>query len=303
MTNPVFPPALNPGDTIGVFSPSSSIVTERFQAGVKILEERGYNVLIHPQTYSGSDTGDQQAGTPENKAAALMDLWLDKNVRAIFASCGGNGAVHMLPLIDWPALTGSPKILMGFSDITALLSGLYTQTHIAGYFGPTVQTLSRLENINLVFDLLGGTTSGYIISMPDVGIVQHGMAEAPVFAATLSVLLSLAGTQYFPSLEGHILVLEDIGEELSRLDRLFWQLRQVVDFSKLAGLICGDFIDLQDTGRPFGQNFDDIIRLHSTDINGPVVTGAPLGHGKRLFPLAQGQPALIDTRNTHLLLR
>lgn len=298
----IFPAPLCQGQTIGIFSPSSSIVPERFEAGLLILRERGYKLVIHPQTYEGSTSGNQQAGTAEQKAAAFMELWADKNIHAIIASCGGNSAVHMLPLLNWDKIKATPKTLMGFSDTTALISALYQKTKISGYFGPTVQTLGRIRDLNLIFQVLESNQSDIIPLLP-AKVIKHGLVEAPVFAATLSVLLSLAGTEFFPSLEGHILILEDIGEELSHLDRMLWQLRQVIDFKKLAGIAFGEFVDIKDTGRPLGLSFDDIMRYHTADIDGPVIINAPIGHGNSLFPIPLGWEVTLDTQNTpHLIL-
>lgn len=290
------------GQTIGIFAPSSSIVAERFNAGVDILHNRGFKTIIHPQTYTGADTGNQFAGTPQQKATALMDLWTDKNVDAIMAACGGNTASQFLYLLDFDILEHHPKPMMGFSDTTALLTALYTKNGNAGFFAPTVQTLGRIENLDTVFNVLSGNADT-TINLTGTEIIKTGKTEAaPIFAATFSVLMSLAGTHYFPNLSGHILVLEDVGEELNNLDRMLWQLYQIIPFPLLSGLVFGHYADTKDTGRPFGLDFDGIINKYTTHLEIPVLKNAPIGHGTNLCPIPLGRKSVLDATNRNLIL-
>ena len=299
--NIAFPPALQSGQTIGIFSPSSSIVRERFDAGVKILTDHGFKVYIHPQTHQGADSGNQYAGTPQDKVAALMDLWTNPAIDAVMASCGGNTAVQMLPLIDWNRLRATPKILMGFSDTTALLCGLYAQSHIGSVFGPTVQTLGRIDDVAQVFDTIMQKRN-VSISLAGADILRGGTAQAPIFAATLSLLLSLAGTKYFPKLDGHILIVEDVGEEVSHLDRYLWQLTQVIDISKLAGFILGRIENISDTGRPLGVSLKESALIHLKDLKAPLILNAPIGHGQSLPALPLGHMAKLNAETSVLIL-
>jgi len=284
--------------TIGIMSPSSSIVPERFDAGVRLLEAQGFHLVIHPQTYLGSGSGNQQAGTPAQKAQALHDLWNNPAVNLVMASCGGNRSSQLLPLLDYKIA----KPVMGLSDTTALLSALYVHK-VKGYFGPAVQNLARLnaDFQEITFDILRGHPR-QSISLPNITLYCEGAVRAPVFAATLSVLMSLAGTPYFPDLRGHILVVEDVGEELTHLDRALWHLRHCCDLTLLAGLIFGEFVDTRDTGRPFGCSLEDIIRTHIADLSCPIIGNAPIGHGAHLFPIRLGGYMTLDTASPHLIL-
>lgn len=294
---------------IGILSPSSSINRERFSKGLSLLEQRGFQTTIHPQTYIGADTGNQYAGSPEEKAAAFMDLWNDDSVTTIMAACGGNFSSQFLHLLDYEELSRTPKAVIGFSDTTALLSALYSEAGIGGIFGPTVQTLGRIENLDKTFDVLFGTPYTKIDLLDSqllLSSINHS-AKAPLYAATLSVLLSLAGTPYFPDLSGHILIIEDVGEELSHLDRMLWQLNQLCPFTYLEGLIFGDFVDMRDTGRPLGIDFEGIIKKHTEGLLIPIVINAPIGHGTRFMPIHLGRTATLiapleDTSSPRLIL-
>jgi muramoyltetrapeptide carboxypeptidase len=274
------------------------------ELGLSILKARGFDVVIHPQTYLGADTGNQLAGTPEEKALAFMDLWNNDSVSVIMASCGGNFSSQFLNLLDYEELSLTPKAVIGFSDTTALLSALYACAGIGGIFGPTVQTLGRIENLDKVTDILFGRTVSEIELTGSTLLPSsiNNSAKAPLYAATLAVLLSLAGTPYFPDLSGHILVIEDIGEELSHLDRMLWQLNQLCPFSHLEGLIFGEFVDMSDTGRPLGLDFEGVVRKHTAGLLIPILINAPIGHGSNFMPIQLGRTATLDASSSPRLI-
>jgi muramoyltetrapeptide carboxypeptidase len=285
---------------IGVFAPSSRITPEKFEAGLAVLKSR-YKVIVHPQTYAELH---QSAGTTAEKIAAYHDLLKNPDVGIIVAAAGGNRAAHMLEGIDWELVSKYPKPLMGFSDTTALLNGISARTGIGGFFGPVVQSFGTLtpEDLNRAFSSIEGRP--YEFSTKDTDVLFPGKAEGPLFGGTMSVLASLSGTPYFPDMTGSILFLEDIGDETSRIDRMMLQLRRAVPFSSLKGIVFGDFLNLQDTGRPFGFTLEDILREHTQGLTIPVVMNAPFGHGSRLATLPVGKTARLecDKNNTFELL-
>jgi muramoyltetrapeptide carboxypeptidase len=248
------------------------------------------------------DTDTQYAGSPEQKAAAFMDLWTNPDIDTIMASCGGNFSSQFLHLLDYKLISKTPKTLIGFSDTTALLSALYARTGIGGVFGPTVQSLGQNDNLDVVFNILTGKSR--LIDFSDCTPLSsiEKTNQSPLYAATLSVLLSLAGTAYFPNLSGHILILEDIGEELSHLDRMLWQLNQICPFDHLTGLVFGDFTDLKDSGRPLGLDYQGVIRKHTQNLKIPVFINAPVGHGSRFTPIPLGVSAQLENASTGLRL-
>lgn len=286
-----------PIHTIGIFAPSSAIAPDRFEAGLKILHDRGYQTLVHPQTYEGVGAATQYNSSDAGKITAYKDLSGDSSVDLIMAATGGNRACFLLP--EWNSL-GHGKPLMGFSDTTALLAALY-KDGLDGYFGPTVQTLAHMDqaHLDLTFDLFDGMSR--TIPLPDSFAFRNGQATAPVFAATLSVLCALTGTPYFPDLTGHILILEDIGEELSRIDRMIWQLSQIIPFERLAGLVFGQFADCQDTGTPYGESLNGILQKHAAPLSIPILGNAPIDHKGRIFPILTGRTITLDATNRCLI--
>jgi len=282
--------------TIGIFSPSSRIIQDRFDRGCSLLRERGYNLVIHPQTYLGDDPSKQPTGSTQEKLEAFKNLTANPEIDLIMAATGGNRACFLLPeILDVP----TQKPLMGFSDITMLLSSFYSKGQRNGFFGPGVQTLQKLTtaDIDLTFSIANGTFKGPHLLKETTPIIK-GEVTAPVFAATLAVLCALAGTPYFPDLNGHILVLEDIGEETSAIDRMLWQLFRIV---KPAGLVFGRFSDVQDTGRPYGESLEEILAKHAKSLSCPAVFNAPIGHDGQIFAIPQGRKITLDATNRSLI--
>jgi muramoyltetrapeptide carboxypeptidase len=282
------PPALHKGDTIGIIAPSSYVESDKLDAGVGILREYGFNVSVHPQALARDR---QSAGTPVEKAAALHEVFSTPDIKAIIAAGGGNRGALILDQLDYALLKTNPKLFMGFSDSTALLSALASKAGLASYFGPTVKTLPRLnrESLDYTFELLSGKAHEYPVNLATP--VRTGHCEGTLFGGTLSLLCTLSGTRYLPDLTGAILYIEEIGEELSRVDRMIWHLCQSIPFHKLAGLIFGEFTLPAETGRPFGFTLEEIIQEHIRHLNIPVAMNAPFGHGPVFYPLPFGGAA------------
>lgn len=285
------PPALNKGDTIGIIAPSSYIESDKLDAGVAVLRDYGFKIFIHPQTLARDN---QSAGTPAEKAAALHEVFTSPDVKAVIAAGGGNRSLHALSGIDFAVLKNNPKIYMGFSDSTALLQALASKAGLTSIHGPVIKTLPKHDASMLdhAFSLLAGKAGAYPLngSTP----LQEGQAEGPLFGGNLSTLCAMIGTGYLPDLSGAILLLEDTHEELSRIDRMLWQLRHAVPFRQLAGLVFGQFTNSLDSGRPFGFTLEDILREHTADMSGPVIMNAPFGHGDQLYALPIGVQARLS---------
>ncbi len=287
MTEARLSPPLKMGDTIGVMSPSSYIEPEKLAAGVAVLEQAGFKVKIHPQTLARYN---QSAGSTDQKVSAFHDLLKDKEVKAVMAAIGGNRSAQMLEKLDIGILRENPKIIMGFSDATALQNGIYAKAGLTSIYGPTISKLPVISPDSL-HQCLKRLTSAHTLPFPtqNLQIVKNGSAKGVLIGGTLSVFCSLVGTPYLPDPQGKILFLEDINEEMNRIDRMLWHLRTALPFERLAGLLFGQFTSCRDTGgRPFGFTLEDIIKEHSAGVTGPVAMNAAFGHGEDLFPISIG---------------
>lgn len=293
----ITPPPLKPGDTIGVMAPSSRIDAADLQAGVDALTARGYKVFVHPQTHEKLH---QSAGTNEQKIDALHELVKNDSIKAIFFATGGNRALHLLDHLDYSLIRRHPKIYMGFSDNTVLLNVIAAKSGIVTYHGPTVKRM--LANPQLDFNLRMLAGEEKTIPLTGAKILREGTAKGTIIGGNLSLFQYLIESGEIPNPKKAILLLEDVSEEYSRLDRDFCYLRRTGLLDKIGGLVLGQFSDLLDSGTPFGFSFDDIIEEHTKGLNIPILTNGPFGHVKELnyaFPI--GQKAKLEGTTLTLL--
>lgn len=282
---PLLPPSLKQGATIGIIAPSSFYDKDQFFGSIALLEKRGYKVKFHKQV---SAKHNQFAGTPEEKLNALHDYFTDPEIDAIFTLVGGNGAIHLLDKIDYNLIKQNPKILMGFSDITALLNAITSQTGLITFHGPTLSRFDEKapEDIDQCFELLTNQT----LNIP----IPHNInAEGLLYGGNLSVFQALIGTDYAPPLnEDLILFIEDTNDHLSRYDRMIAHMKLAGWFNNVKAILIGEFLKSQDNAaRPFGLSIEEIVKTHAPDI--PVITGVPIGHGERLITLPIGAKVLL----------
>jgi muramoyltetrapeptide carboxypeptidase len=204
------PPRLSSGDTIGIAAPASPFDRQAFESGIAVLESMGYRVKI-PENLFLRDG--YLAGPDSERASQLMKLFEDETVGAIFCVRGGFGSMRLLPLLDFDMVCAQPKILIGFSDITALLVAIYFRCGMVTFHGPLVTTLnkdSEKTSSGLVDAVGSGAPLAFKPSKPEV--LNSGKASGPVIGGNLTSLCHLIGTPYEPSFDEHLLFLEDRGE-------------------------------------------------------------------------------------------
>jgi len=282
---------LRKGGTIGVMAPCSIVERADIEASKAKLEELGYNVFVHPQTYEREN---QSAGTVLQKSMALQGLWMREDIDVIWAAGGGNRGATLLESINFEKTKDKAKPLIGFSDVTPLLNGIYAHTGTNCFHAPVFKQLHKHQNLPDILALLEGGVAE--MDMSRARVVQEGEATGPVFGGCLSPFLLLPGTQDCPDLEGAILFLEDCNEEISRIDRMLLHLRRLGVLHKIGGLVFGQFRNLQDSGTPFGYSLEDCIKMHTDGCDIPIVMDAPFGHGEALQPLRVGEEMSLSAQ-------
>ncbi len=288
----IFPPALKPGDKIGIIAPSSVYDVSRLQPAVDFLTSHGFDVIFHPQTAA---THQQFAGTPTEKVAALHDYFLDPDIKAIFCTCGGNGAIHLLDKINYNLIAQNPKIFIGLSDITVLLNAISAKTGIVTFHGPTLTRITAIEPVwtKQMLGVLTGQIDSFELN--DCTPLSNSEIKGTLFGGNLSVLQTLIGTPYAPPLENSILLLEDTNDHLSRYDRMLGHMKQAGWFKNLSAIMLGEFLKSQDnTARPFGFTLKDMLDMHAPDI--PLLTNIPVGHGEKLCTLPIGAKVTLKKK-------
>lgn len=301
------PPRLRPGDTLGLVAPASpALEHSRIEKGVRYLESRGFRVK--PGRYLQARDG-FFAGTDAQRAADLNAMFRDPAVQGIFCLRGGYGSGRLLPLLDYTAIRRHPKVFVGFSDLTALQLGLLRRPGLVTFSGPlvAVEFARRIDPFTEEHFWRLLTSRSRVGSLPAPAYahtlvpLQTGCAEGRLIAGNLALILSLVGTRHLPDLRRALLVVEDVGEQLHRLDRMWTQLRLAGLLRQLAGLVFGSFTQCPPALPPTATaSLDRIQREAAHWIPGPVVRGLPYGHLPRRITLPLGLAARLDTRRGRL---
>ena len=281
------PPRLKRGDTIGIVAPASHFDLEKFNRGIAVLESMGFNTSVPEGLFNKKG---YFAGSDLERAEMVNRYFADTTIKAIMCARGGYGSIRILSLLDYETIQKNPKIFVGFSDVSALLSTLYLRCRLVTFHGPTVTTLGNSDNMTKD-SLLSMITSGEKpeIAMESGITIQPGSASGPVLGGNLNTLCHLLGTRFQPDFKGCILFLEDRGEAPYRVDRMLSQMKLAGCFNRLAGFILGTFEDCGNT--------DDIIRLAGDifkDDKIPILAGLEVGHGKRNLAIPTGLNATLN---------
>jgi muramoyltetrapeptide carboxypeptidase len=281
------PSFLQKGDTIGLATPASPYQRKPFEKGIRILKQWGFEVARGPKVFSQKG---YLAGTDRERAEELMGFFLDPEIKAILCTRGGYGAMRILNLLDYKKIKKHPKLFMGFSDITVLLLALWKKAGLMTFHGPMVTSLPHLEALSLsrVQAVLDGA---YSVQIPLDKKKAFGArsTEGILWGGNLTLLVHLIGTPYEPDWNRAILFLEDCGEAPYRLDRLVSHLKMRGALEKISAILLGQFTGLNNQRLPRHW-----FKGWLGELNVPVWTGLPIGHGSLNIPLPVGAPACID---------
>jgi len=294
------PPALRPGDTVGVVATSATVEPAYLERGVGVLTAMGYRVKVSDRAL---DRDGIFAGTDHDRARELNAFFVDRAIKAIFAARGGYGCGRLLPLIDFAAIARAPKIFLGFSDATFLLNALVECAGIVAFHGPMVAMdfangLTR-KSLDHLARLLSGETGEIEIEAREV--VSPGVGEGELVGGCLSVVVAMLGTPFVPRFDGRILFLEDTGEKAYRVYRMLVQLRQAGVFDRVAGVVFGAI-------RPFEGSEQERARIatfvaaQTAEVKGPVLFGIEAGHGTENLTLPFGVRARLDSTRRRLII-
>jgi muramoyltetrapeptide carboxypeptidase len=272
------PRPLRPGDRIGIVAPASPFSRDEFDRGVAELSRLGF-VPAYDESVFASESG-YLAGSAPLRAASFMKYWNDSSVSALIAVRGGYGSVHMLPLLDRLALTSAPKLFIGYSDNTSVLSWLTCGCGITALHGPMLER--RLANGADGYDersFLALTRDGLGIELaPDhLEVLHHGHATGPLYGGTIAQLIASLGTPYaFSPPDGCVLFLEDVNERPYKIDRMLTQLRLSGVLGRARALVFGEMRGCDEPGKVVTAR--DVIVNLTAGFSGPILFGFPSGH-------------------------
>ena len=290
------PIRLKPGDCIGIVAPASPFEETDFFNGIRILENMGFRVSFPKGIFAKSG---YLAGSDVDRAAQVNAAFADSSVQAIVCARGGYGSMQILPYLNYEAIRQHPKLLMGFSDITALLCSLYQCSGLVSCHGPVVTTLKNAgsKTLESVFNML---TSNELptIQLERGFVLSPGKASGPVICGNLTTLCHLIGTPFQPKMNGHILILEDTGEKPYRIDRMLTQMKFAGVFNGLCGLGIGTF---ENCGQ--ADELYEIIARIFNPIHIPILAGFNIGHGPDNIAVPFGFEAVLDADHQLLTYR
>lgn len=282
-----FPARLGPGARIGVVAPAGPFDRDTFERGTNSLKDLGFEVFIPPGLL---DANGYLAGSDQHRAKFINQLFVDKSIDAIICARGGYGSIRILPLLDYQAIADNPKIFIGFSDITVLLTVLADRCGLVTFHGPVVTSLADAPAATGHF-LVQAVSSAAKVEIKVAGgiIINAGSRSGIVCGGNLTTLCHLIGTPYAPSFGNKILFLEDRAEAPYRIDRMLVHMKLAGCFENLAGIALGSFVNcgpLDDIYTIVAETFQDEAL--------PILGGFDVGHGKNNLTLPFGIEATLD---------
>lgn len=295
------PAPLHPGDKIAIVALARKINLEDIQPAIATFQSWGLEVVLG-KTLSGRYH--IFAGTDEERAADLQAMLDDPGIKAVISARGGYGCARVLELVDFSQFVLHPKWVIGFSDITALLSHIQ-RMGIACIHGimPTLFGKPGSEKAKETLrQALFGEPVGYP-ALPAHPLNRIGQGQGPLTGGNVSLLASVIGTPSEVDFSGKILFVEEVEEYLYSLDRMLVHLKRSGKLAHLAGLVVGHLTDMQDNPEPFGKTAQEIVWDHTRQYQYPVAFGFPTGHEVENLALVCGRVVRLEVTAAGATLR
>jgi muramoyltetrapeptide carboxypeptidase len=305
-TQPTLKPArLQSGDTVGLVTPATATFQQvELDIARESLEGLGLKVKIGPHVM---DRHGSLGGQDKDRAADINRFFADSSIKAVFPTRGGWGTSRLLPLLDYDTIRRNPKILMGYSDITALLNGIHARTGLVTFHGPNAGGRWDEYSVGLVKRVLfdgEAVTMGNpkadndrnILTQIDnrIRTITPGKATGRLLGGNLTVLTAILGSPYVPNFDGAILFLEDVDENWYRIDRMMTTLKLAGILGKVRGVVFGTCSECG-PGEGFASlTPEEIFADHLAPLGVPCWTGAMIGHAQPQWTLPVGATVTID---------
>lgn len=307
------PSRLKAGDKLAIVAPGSYISEEELQDSINNLNKLGFDTTYSEKVLLQSG---YFAGTDKDRAADLMEKFSDKSVKGIVCARGGYGCARILPLLDYNIIRANPKVLIGYSDVTALLYGIYQKSGLISFHGPvgtstfndySVNNFTRVLINPERTSLFQNSISGADENVYGVTTITKGKAKGRLAGGNLSIVVSLIGTEFDIDYSDKIIFLEEIGEEPYRIDRMLTQLIQSGKFNNADGIMMGIFrkCEVKKESDLTSKSFTlmEVLMDRLTGLKIPVVYGMSFGHVNDKFTIPFGALAELDAdKQTFTLL-
>jgi muramoyltetrapeptide carboxypeptidase len=276
------PPALRPGDTIGIVAPASNIRREPLEAGCEALRSLGYKPFYFESIF---EQDLYFAGTLGRRVHELEEMFLRDDVRAVICARGGYGSNYLLQALDLGKIKAHPKIFVGYSDHTSLLTYFADSAGFVTFHGPMVaKDFCSPDGVDLHSwqNAVSGTSEWTVKVNPEVESLIEGSAEGILCGGCLSILVASLGTPYEIQTEGTILFLEDVATKPFQVDRMLMQLKLAGKLATVKGIIFGEMLDcVQNPAKDQGYTLEEVVMRVLADLEIPVAFGLRSGHVSR----------------------
>lgn len=294
----IFPNKLRKGDTVAIIAPSSPVTKEEADSCRELVEKMGYHVKMGKTTYLS--VNGYSAGTGQEKAADIHQMFADKDVKAIWCIRGGHSSSHTVDKIDYEIIRNHPKIFVGYSDVTNLHVLFNQECDLITFHGPMVKSnmLRDFEDFTKrSFEAALNMEDELTLENPegeDFKVMVDGFAEGIIIGGNLALLTSMIGTPYEVNTKGKILFIEDIGEGVDRLDRMMHQLIYSNKLQDAEGIIFGEFTDCTNS---YDETYTVIEMLKNllADYSKPIMYNIKSGHCSPMSTIPLGAMCRMDT--------
>jgi muramoyltetrapeptide carboxypeptidase len=299
------PKALQPGDTVGIVAPASNIKRELLEQGCKALRQLGYkpfylDSILEQDLYF--------AGSPKRRARELEEMFTRDDVRAIVCARGGYGANYLLGELDPEKIAGRPKIFVGYSDITTLLTCFSDAARFVTFHGPMVtKDFAHADGVDLASwqASLTGLSDWEVSSAGDSGVTGliEGSGEGILYGGCLSILVTSLGTAHEIHTKGTILFLEDVNAKPYQVDRMLMHLKLAGKLVGVQGIVFGEMLDcIQSKDQPY--TLQEVILRIAGDLGIPIAYGLRSGHVTRKnITLPFGVRASLGVKGSEVTLK
>ncbi len=279
-------PFLEKGDLVGVAAPSARFDEARLRQGIICLEKLGFRVRVPDRIF---EQNRYLAGDDACRASVIHDLAANPDIKGIVCARGGFGAMRMLSHLDWPLIQSHPKLFIGFSDATALLTAVMQRANIGVIHGPNLVSLADADFQTRTGFLDAVTGHGPALKVPRGVCVTPGRASGILTGGNLATLTHLVGTEFVPDFSQSVVFLEDVGEPAYKIDRMLTQMKMAGLFTRVRGVVTGTF-ERCDHPEYLPEIFSDIFSEYRV----PVLMGLAAGHGPVNLALPMGCRVNLD---------
>jgi muramoyltetrapeptide carboxypeptidase len=303
-TRPLKPPALHPGDSIGIVAPASNIKRSELEAGANALLRAGYRPFYFDSIF---DQDLYFAGSAQRRLRELEDMFARDDVKAIVCARGGYGSNCLLPLLDLEIIQSHPKIFLGCSDLTSLLTYLCDRVGLITFHGPMMASWAQDGGVDIAsWQSALSSTAPWQLHL-DAGSgakgLNDGAAEGILYGGCLSILVASLGTPFEIKTQGTILFVEDVAEKPYRIDRMLMQLKYAGKLDSVRGIVFGEMRDCFQVANQ-GYTLEEVILRVVGDLGIPIAYGIRSGHvtaGNITLPI--GVRAALSVKDEQVSLK